>query len=82
MFKVKQKWQLPKEYCVARSTMIGMASGQPSSARTFLGGSEKDIIPLKCEALCADSGTPRNAFYLPVNMTVSPALEGGMLGLL
>ena len=38
MFKVKQiiqKWQLAKEYCVACSTMIGMASGQPSSARTF-----------------------------------------------
>ena len=44
MFKVKQiiqKWQLAKEYCVACSTMIGMASGQPSSARTFLGRSER-----------------------------------------
>ena len=60
MFKVKQiiqKWQLAKEYCVACSTMIGMALGQSSSARTFLGGSE---IPLKCEALCADSGTSCN----------------------
>ena len=42
MFKVKRfikKWQLAKEYGVACSTMIGMASGQPSSARTFLGRS-------------------------------------------
>ena len=64
MFKVKriiQKWQLTKEYCVACSTMIGMASGQPSSAKTFLGRSEKVIIPLKCEALCADSGTSCNS---------------------
>ena len=28
--------------------------------KIFLGRSEKDIIPLKCEALCADSGTSCN----------------------
>ena len=44
--------------------------GTTKLSKDFLGVSEKDIIPLKCEALCADSGHVT---------AVSPALEGTML---